>query len=154
MLFYVDGMLGNVAKKLRLLGYNSEYISSIDDLKLIKKSKDENRMILTKDNELHIRAKKHHASSLLITKDNEIEQILEIFSKTNLKLNDVSGDIARCTKCNSLTNPIEKSMIIEQVPSGVLKNNEKFWKCTKCKKIYWEGTHIKNLRVFFKKLKN
>jgi len=35
MLFLVDAMLGNIAKKLRLLGFDSEYVSDIDDFKLI-----------------------------------------------------------------------------------------------------------------------
>jgi len=34
LLFLVDSMLGNIAKKLQLLGYDSEYYSNIDDLKL------------------------------------------------------------------------------------------------------------------------
>ena len=153
MLFYVDGMLGNVAKKLRLLGYDSKYLSNIDDSKLIETSKDENRIIITKDHELHNRARKYDVSSVLITKENEIEQFLEILDKTNLKLSGISGDIARCPKCNSLTHPIEKSKILEQIPKGVLENNEQFWKCENCKKLYWEGTHIKNLQDFFKKIK-
>ena len=146
-------MLGNVAKKLRLLGYDSKYLSNIDDSKLIEKSKDEDRIIITKDHELHNRAKKHNVSSVLITKENELEQFLEILDKTDLKLNGISGDSARCPKCNSLTHSIEKSLILEQVPKGVLENNEQFWKCDNCKKFYWEGTHIKNLQEFFKKLK-
>ena len=33
--FIVDAMLGNLAKKLRILGYDSKYFSSIEDDKLI-----------------------------------------------------------------------------------------------------------------------
>ena len=33
--FFVDAMLGNIAKKLRLLGYDSKYFSDIDDGQLI-----------------------------------------------------------------------------------------------------------------------
>jgi len=46
MLFLVDAMLGNVAKKLRLFGFDSEYFSDIDDSKLIEKAKNENRIII------------------------------------------------------------------------------------------------------------
>ncbi|KEQ56014.1 Mut7-C RNAse domain protein [Marine Group I thaumarchaeote SCGC AAA799-E16] len=153
MLFIVDAMLGNVAKKLRLLGFDAEYLSDVDDSVLIEKSKNENRVIITKDNELTEKAKKNGLSVVYIAQENEIEQFLEILKQTNLKLNGISGDVARCTKCNSLTYAIEKSKISQNVSQGVLENNDRFWKCKNCDQIYWEGTHIKNLQKFVKKLK-
>ena len=47
--FIVDAMLGNLAKKLRVLGYDSAYFSSIEDEKLVTIAKNEKRIILTKD---------------------------------------------------------------------------------------------------------
>jgi uncharacterized protein with PIN domain len=38
--------------------------------------------------------------------------------------------------------------IIGKVPDGVIRNFKEFWECEECKKIYWEGTHIKNLQKF------
>ncbi|WP_255430802.1 Mut7-C RNAse domain-containing protein [Candidatus Nitrosopumilus sp. SW] len=146
-------MLGNIAKKLRLLGFDSEYLSDVDDSVLIEKSKNENRVIITKDSELTNKAKKNNISVVYLTQENEIEQFLEIIKQTNLKLNGISGDIARCTKCNSLTSMVEKSKISKNIPQGVFDNNEKFWRCENCGQIYWEGTHIKNLQEFVKKLK-
>jgi len=78
MLFLVDAMLGNIAKKLRILGFDSEYVSDIDDSKLIEKAKNENRTIISRDRNLIDRAKKNEISSVYITKENEIEQFLEI----------------------------------------------------------------------------
>lgn len=37
MIFFVDAMLGHVARKLRLFGFDSEYFSDIADSKLIEK---------------------------------------------------------------------------------------------------------------------
>ena len=31
-------------------------------------------------------------------------------------------------------------------------NFTEFWECEECKKIYWEGTHIKNLQKFVSEL--
>ncbi len=36
MLFLVDSMIGNVARKLQLPGYDSEYDSDFGDLKYLK----------------------------------------------------------------------------------------------------------------------
>ena len=153
MLFFVDAMLGNIAKKLRLLGFDSEYFSDIDDSKLLEKSKNENRTIISKDHNLIKRAEKIGISSIYITQENEIEQFQQILEKTNLEFSEISGDIARCPKCNFTTSQIKKSEIINEIPQRILDYHNKFWKCDGCNKIYWEGTHIKNLQEFVHKIK-
>ncbi len=153
MLFLVDAMLGNIAKKLRLLGFDSEYVFDIDDSKLIEKAKNEHRTIISKDRNLIDRAKKNEISSVYITKENEIQQFFEILETTHLQFDEISGDSARCTKCNSTTSKIHKLEIKNNIPEGVLEYHDKFWKCDECDQIYWEGTHIKNLQEFVRKIK-
>ena len=58
LLFLVDAMLGNIARKLQLLGFDSKYSSDLDDLKLIEQAKNEQRIIISKDHDLIARAKK------------------------------------------------------------------------------------------------
>lgn len=152
MLFLVDAMLGNIAKKLRLLGFDSEYFSDIDDSELIQKAKNEQRVLISRDHELITRAKNNGIPSIYISTENEIEQFLEILQIVPLKFNKITGDTARCTKCNSITLPITKSEIENKIPQGVLEYNEKFWQCKNCDQIYWEGTHIKNLQKFMDKI--
>ncbi len=94
MLFLVDAMLGNMAKKLRVLGFDSEYFSNIDDSTLIEKAKNENRTIISRDRQLIERARKNEISSVYITKENEIEQFLELLEITHLQLDKISGDSA------------------------------------------------------------
>jgi len=153
MLFLVDAMLGNIAKKLRILGFDSEYVSDIDDSKLIEKAQNENRTIISRDRNLIDRAKKNEISSVYITTEDEIEQFLEILESTHLQFDEISGDSARCTKCNSPTSQINKLEIENKIPQGVLEYHDKFWKCDRCDQIYWEGTHIKNLQEFVHKIK-
>ncbi|MCV0401089.1 MAG: Mut7-C RNAse domain-containing protein [Nitrosopumilus sp.] len=146
-------MLGNIARKLLLLGFDTEYYSDIDDLKLISKAKNEQRTIISKDQELIARAKKQDIVSVHVTKEDEIEQFLEILEHIPLELDTISGDTARCTKCNSPTLQIDKSKISGKIPQKVLEFNDKFWKCESCNQIYWEGTHIKKLQEFLEKVK-
>lgn len=154
MLFFVDAMLGNVAKKLRLLGFDSEYFSDIDDDVIIEKSKNENRVIISRDHDLINKAKKNEILSVYITTENEIDQFLEILQNTHLKINNISGDTARCPKCNSQTLRIGKSEILNDIPPKVLEYTDIFWKCKKCNQLYWEGIHIKNLQEFVNKIKS
>ena len=149
---FVDAMLGNIAKKLRLLGYDSQYFSDIDDKELIKIAKKENRIIISKDEGLIKRSQKLGIRSIHITKKEEIEQFLEIITSINLKRIQINGNSARCPKCNSLTESIDKNSIKEKIPQGVFNSNDNFWKCKCCNQLYWEGTHIKNLQEFVGKV--
>ena len=151
-IFFVDAMLGNIARKLRLLGYDSQYFSDIDDEKLIDSARKEKRIIISKDEELIKKAQKLGIRSIHITKEEEVEEFLEIINSVNLKRIQINGNIARCPKCNSLTESVDKEIIKERIPQGVLKLNDKFWICKYCNQIYWEGTHIKNLQEFVGKV--
>jgi len=151
-LFIVDAMLGKLAKKLRLLGYDSLYSSSMDDDMILQLAKNENRILITKDVPLILKAKKKKIWNVQITSDDEIEQFLQINKKESLGKCTVSGGNSRCPVCNGKLQYIEKNEVSDKVPTGVLENMKDFWKCTKCEKIYWEGTHIKNLQQFSMKL--
>ncbi len=151
-LFIVDAMLGKLAKKLRLLGYDSLYSSNMQDDKIIQLAKNENRILLTKDVPLCHTAKKQQILAVQIPSDDEIEQFLEINENTSFGKCTVGGSSSRCPVCNGELQHIEKNDVFEKVPTGVFENMKNFWKCTKCEKIYWEGTHIKNLQQFTMKL--
>ena len=50
--------------------------------------------------------------------------------------------------CNGKLQKTEKSLVIKKIPKGVIENNNDFWTCKDCNKIYWEGSHIENLQKF------
>ncbi len=146
--FFVDAMLGNIARKLRLMGYDSRYLADIGDDELIKLAKNDKRIIISRDEDLVRKALKYGVKSIFIKNKKEIEQFREIINKSNLKIIKINGDRARCPKCNSQTKPIIKKNIYKKIPDKVLEYNDKFWECKVCDKIFWEGTHIKNLQKF------
>jgi len=145
-------MLGNIARKLRLLGYDTRYFSDISDEKLIKNAKDEGRIIISRDEDLIKKSQKLGIKSIYLTKIDEIEQFCEIISNVKLDISQINGDTARCPICNSITENIDKSYIKDKVQEKVYDSNEQFWICKSCNKLYWEGTHIKNLQKFVGKI--
>ena len=150
--FVVDAMLGNLAKKLRILGYDSKYFSSIEDDKVILIAKNEKRIILTKDEQLTKVAEKHDASFVLIRGSDELEQIIQINAKIKLDRFVVDTNNSRCIACNGKLESVEKFRIIGKIPEGVLERERNFWMCDSCKKVYWEGTHFQKLQEFATKL--
>ncbi|MEK0318098.1 MAG: Mut7-C RNAse domain-containing protein [Nitrosopumilus sp.] len=151
-IFLVDAMLGNIAKKLRLLGYDSKYSSDSKDDELILKAKNENRILLTKDEPLLKKAEKQAVSVIHIKNDTELKQLVQIFKNSKLSKVVVSGNTTRCTECNGELVTIEKDRVMDKVPKGVLEKIDNFWNCTNCNKIYWEGTHIERLQKFVDEL--
>ena len=146
--FLVDAMLGNIAKKLRLLGYDSEFSSKMNDDELILKAEKENRIIITKDELLSHQARKKNVQIIHVTANNEVEQLVQIYKNSELTKSVISGAKTRCTICNSQLDPIDKNQATAKVPDGVLEQTDHFWKCSECDRIYWEGSHIKNLQKF------
>ncbi len=53
--FAVDEMLGSLARWLRIMGYDATYEKDHDDDSILRISKDEGRVILTRDEELAAR---------------------------------------------------------------------------------------------------
>lgn len=150
--FVVDAMLGNLAKKLRLLGYDSKYDSSVEDSDLIKIGEKQRRVIVTKDENLSKSAEKTGVMSVLIRGNDEIEQIVQIAKKIGLSDFIIDTNSARCVNCNGKLGSIDKIRIMNKIPSGIYERQEKFWMCNDCKKIYWEGTHFEKLQEFVQKL--
>ncbi len=150
--FAIDAMLGNLARKLRILGFDAKYFSSIEDDALIRLGKEENRVIVTKDEALTKSAEKTGLKTILIKGNDEIDQIIQITSKLGLSNFVMNTDSSRCVNCNGILESVEKSRLVNMIPTGVFDRQDQFWMCTDCKKIYWEGTHFIKLQEFVAKL--
>jgi len=150
--FAVDSMLGTISKKLRILGYDTAFSSDIEDEKLLNNAKDENRIIITKDVELTKKAEKSLVDFITFKNNDEVEQFNEIKRFLNIDSFLVSPEKSRCTICNGMLKIIQKESVTGRVEPNVIKFTNKFWECILCKKIFWEGSHIKNLQVFFQEV--
>ena len=146
LIFFVDAMLGNIAKKMRLMGFDVKYSSNIDDDELIRIAQNEKRIIISRDGELIKKGLGMGIKSVFLKNKKEIEQLREIVNKLNSKKIEISGNRARCPKCNSETKLVLKKDIHKKIPEKILEFNDEFWQCKLCDQIFWEGTHIKNLQ--------
>lgn len=146
--FFVDAMLGNVARKLRLLGYDSRYDPGIDDADLIREAAGENRVIVTKDRELAGRCSRLGQEHVLVLGDGDVEQILQVRARLELGDLEITGESAICTRCNSPTEPLSRQDLSGVLLPKVARRHEKFWRCRACGSVYWKGTHIRDLQSF------
>jgi uncharacterized protein with PIN domain len=140
-------MLGTVAKKLRILGIDCAYFKTIDDDDLVLVAKKENRVIITRDHRLADFARKHDISIVELSSCTEKEHIIEIAKKLDWKRFEFNAFNARCAICNGRLQQTQKEQV-GVLPPKIAQNIQEFWTCKNCKHVYWEGTHIRNLKKF------
>ena len=147
--FIVDSMLGTIAKKLRMLGYDTRYDSTIDDDRLVLIAKKENRVVITRDHLLATNAKQHDITTVEIHSDAEKEQLIEVAVAMSWKKFELDTSHARCSLCNSVLQKTPKDQIIGTIPPRIAESVLEFWKCVECSHVYLVGTHIRNLEKLF-----
>jgi hypothetical protein len=123
MKLLLDGMLGRLAKWLRLLGYDTAYFADLDDNELVRLARAQGRTLLTRDTEL---ARRRGLSSLLIESDELEEQIQQAISELHL---ETKQPFSRCPVCNTLLQEVEKPSVKERVPPYVFRTEEHFSLC-------------------------
>ena len=69
---------------------------------------------------------------------------LDVILSTNEEI-DEKIVLSRCSLCNTILSDIRKSDVEGKMPKRVFENNEKFWFCPKCDKIYWMGSHYEKI---------
>ncbi|MEM3833638.1 MAG: Mut7-C RNAse domain-containing protein [Thermoprotei archaeon] len=142
--FLTDGMLGKLTRFLRILGFDTIYFRGTNDNELLTISQKDNRILITRDRELHQRAIKMNIKSILITETSLKNQLLQIVSKLNISL-DLDTAETRCPLCNTKLEHISKYEIKNKIPEKIFASHEEFWICKKCNKIYWMGSHWKSI---------
>jgi uncharacterized protein with PIN domain len=144
--FMADAMLGKIARKLRMFGFDTIYDPNIDDMDILDSSKNKGRIVLTSDRMLFKRCKKRGINTILTYKETEIENLVTIFSSLNINSINSQKVPYLCTSCNGLLNTIiDKNSIKYDIPVRLLHSNKLFYKCTNCRKIYWRGSHMEQI---------
>ena len=145
--FAVDGMLGKIAKKLRIFGFDTLYLADTDDDAIINICSDGKRVFLTKDRELYRRSRKANIPCFLINLENELESLTAIMKEYDIGyILHVPNENTRCTLCNGdLETVSDSAPLADAVPQKVFESIDIFFKCTNCQKIYWSGKHVKEI---------
>ncbi|MCS7100046.1 MAG: Mut7-C RNAse domain-containing protein [Sulfolobales archaeon] len=142
----VDSMLGNLARWLRVLGYDTEYSRKMRDSDILEIAIREGRVIITRDRGLHRKAVKKNLKSVYVSPDlTDVVDMLTLVAKTlGLSIRFDKGS-TRCPLCNTKLDIVPKARVASLVPPEVLNKYDTFWYCVKCRKAYWQGNHWKTI---------
>jgi len=138
--FIADGMLGSLARKLRIYGFDVLYDTVSNDKDILEIAKSGKRVILTSDKDLHNRATLNGLKSIFISGKEDEDRIITVFKSFGIapKLNPKNS---RCSLCNGEIKEIDKDNVIGQIPKRIIKSHDRFYSCIICGKIYWIGGH-------------
>ena len=141
-------MLGSMAKWLRILGYDTKYVKNMKDEEIAKIAREEERILLTRDKKLASKFK----NSIYLENNGLKNQLRRIIKELALEIDD-KNLLTRCIICNEKIEKIDKEKVKGMVPEHVYESHEEFYICPKCKRIYWIGTHFKNMKRFIESIK-
>jgi hypothetical protein len=161
--FVTDRMLGKLSTWLRILGHDTIYAGEIrnreeaedEDTAIIAFAAQDARIILTRDKNLASLAEKKGVRCLYLQSDEVIEQLKEL-QRQSIAINREPHTI-RCSECNARIRKVEKEeenllRAKGYVPVDMIGTWD-FWICEQCGRVYWEGSHWRNMREQLKNLK-
>jgi len=142
--FILDVHLGKLARVLRLLGFDTYYENTYADKTIAQLAASENRIVLTRD--IGLLKHKSIIHGYWLRSQHPYEQLKEVTYYYNLA--SQIQPFTRCLACNGCIGTIAKEKIIEQIPPKTKEYFYKFYQCSNCKRIYWEGSHYERMQEF------
>ena len=160
--FLADAMLGNIARKLRIFGFDTIYLAHARDDEILKTGIEQDRVILTADKELFKRIVKVGVRGVLVSGGaSELEDLVHILTKNGITSVGMNGIGSRCSVCNGQLEERTSDQVKNDdcnnnddaiVPDKVIACHNQFFQCIVCGKIYWEGDHLKRIRALARNL--
>ena len=137
--FYCDAMLGGLARWLRALGYEAEFEHGIEDATLVERAAELSAILLSSDrplfNRKRIQSGEVHA--LFVPRHEPVlDQAVFVLSTLALPVAPL-----RCMACGGALVDAPRADVEADVPPGALRTFDEFFRCTRCRRAYWRGTH-------------
>jgi hypothetical protein len=139
--FLVDQMLGRLAPRLRLLGYDVRTVHDLPDSEVARLAAAEGRILITQDTALS-RVQSVQAVHVIARKPTD--QLAEVLAELALAP-DPARLFTRCTLCNALVEPVTERAIADRLPAGVRGRELAFFRCPACAQLYWRGSHVERI---------
>jgi uncharacterized protein len=131
----VDGMLGRLAKWLRILGFDTAFPRSRPSA---------GRLFVT------ARRSVTYAGAIVVSGEDPSDQLRQVLEQAGI-CPDPRLFLSRCLICNVPVREVQREDVAGKVPDGVFQKSRSFHECPECGRIYWEGSHADRIK---KRLQN
>ncbi|MBN1495896.1 MAG: Mut7-C ubiquitin/RNAse domain-containing protein [Spirochaetes bacterium] len=144
--FVLDVHLRKLARHLRLLGFDVDWLPDRDDDALAEIAERDGRILLSRDRQLMMR--KIVARGLYVRNTDPEKQVEEVLDRLHLR--DACRPFTRCVECNGLMEPLDTDAsgfdAAAAIPPGVLAWCREYYRCAECGRVYWKGSHYDKLK--------
>ncbi len=140
--FWCDAMLGGLARWLRAAGYDAAWEEGIDDAELVRRALAKDRVLLTCDTGIMERGaiRSGRVRALLVPHAKKLEQLRFVLRSRDLPIRP-----PRCMACGGSLKPIPRASARPEAPPRTFASGEEFYRCTRCAKLFWRGTHWESI---------
>jgi len=140
--FICDAHLGALARRLRMLGFDTLWKVDWLEPEIVRRALNEQRAVLSRSRALLKR--KELDLALLIRSDRPDEQVAEVLAR--FQVADRIRLFGRCTVCNGVVEPVAKEKVRDRIPPRTRLWLDDYYLCRDCGRLYWEGTHMAAIR--------
>ena len=142
--FLLDGMLGSLARWLRICGYNAEYVQNLRDEEVLDRAAEGGLILLTRDDLLFRKAQRAGLEALIVVGDGDAARLAYVARRFSLELNP---DGSMCPVCGGSLSEVAKDGLTGKVPASSLRAYDEFWVCDSCGKVFWRGSHWRDIQA-------
>jgi len=143
--FVCDAMLGGLARWLRAAGYDAEFTYGIDDRRLIDRALATGATVLSSDGGLFERnvVKNGAVRAVFVPRQSgKVEQLAFVLRALRLAVRS----LPRCMACGGKLVEVNKASVRGEAPPKAYAACDRFWRCARCGKLLWQGTHWRRIR--------
>ena len=144
--FIVDAMLGSLARKLRIFGFDTNYYKSGEDSDLLSLAREEGRAIVTSDRTLGETAGRRGLLAFVVVGRRDRERIISLVELAERSYCPLEGGDPLCALCNGSLSEAKRENVRGLLPSKLVAKHRTYYICKKCGKVYWHGSHWSRLR--------
>lgn len=139
--FVADAHLGGLARLLRMSGFDTLYDNDFEDGQIAELAAAQQRIVLTRDRELLKRRIVSHGCYVHALKP--ALQLRELFERLDLARS--ARPFTLCVHCNLPLHELDTELARARVPPRAAWLYSRFLTCDACQRIYWEGSHWRNM---------
>lgn len=140
--FVADAHLGGLARLLRMAGFDTVYDNHFADAEIERIAGGESRIVLSRDRELLKRKSITHGCYVHALKP--ALQLAEILARLDLAAS--MRPLSLCLECNLPLERVDKRLVADRLPHSVREKQQRFSTCTRCRRVFWEGSHWQRMR--------
>ena len=145
--FIADRMLGTLTRYLRFMGYDTESANGLaegnrkEDTLLLGMANEQHRILLTRDAELARRGKEQ---AVYLQSEDVMDQVQQLI---DYRLIERRLTMSRCSLCNTTLREANTCEIERTDYAPRNWRSTRFFWCERCHKLYWNGSHGKQLET-------